>query len=571
MAVPLPPIPEADKTPVVISLLEFIQQQATEIQLLKEEIARLKQQKTKPVVKPNTLETPTPTDAQPPPKDGKRPGSAKRSKTAHLPIHETRVIPPENLPPGSTFQGRQRYVVQDLRVQLHNTCYFLERWKTPDGQFLVGQLPAGVREAGHFGLGLRQLALYQQEAMLATHPRLLRFLRDAGVDISAGQLSRLLTEKLEPFHAEKDAVLGVGLEVSPYVHADDTAARHKGQTGYTTHIGNEYFAWFATTGSKSRVNFLSLLRGGFTDYQLSAEAFVWMRQQELAQEVVRRLEEAPAQPFADEAAWNQQLDALGITDERHRKIVTEGALWGSALEHGLRPDLVVVSDDAGQFDVWLHALCWVHAERNLNKLVPQSDLQKAAQEKVRQELWQLYADLKAYKRQPTPEQKMTLAQRFEALCEQKTCFSSLNQALRRLHKNQAELLLVLERPELPLHNNLSEQDIRDYVIRRKISGGTRSDLGRRCRDTLASLRKTCRKLGVSFWDYLQDRLQGLGQIPRLSALLRQKVTGATSASSNPATSAAGNTPAAVEVRPSTSEPQEVLLSSPSPQPGLALA
>jgi hypothetical protein len=265
MAVALPPILETDKTPLVLALLDRLQQQATAIQLLKDEIARLKQHQTKPVVKPNTLETPAGPDGTPPPKDGKRPGSAKRAKTDHLPIHETQSIPPDNLPPGSTFQGRPRFVVQDLRVQLPNTCYFLERWKTPDGQSLVGQLPAGVRAAGHFGLGLRQLALYQQEALLATHPRLLRFLRDAGVDISAGQLSRLLTAKLEPFQAEKDELLGVGLEVSRYVPADDTAARHQGQNGYTTHIGNDYFAWFATTASKSRVNFLSLLRGGPTD------------------------------------------------------------------------------------------------------------------------------------------------------------------------------------------------------------------------------------------------------------------------------------------------------------------
>jgi hypothetical protein len=232
--------------------------------------------------------------------------------------------------------------------------------------------------------------------------------------------------------------------------------------------------------------------------------------------------------------------------------------------------LVVVSDDAGQFDVWLHALCWVHAERNLNKLVPQSDLQKAAQEKVRQELWQLYADLKAYQAQPDPQQKAALAARFDAWCTQKTCFSLLNQALKRWQRNKAELLLVLERPELPLHNNLSEQDIRDYVIRRKISGGTRSDLGRRCRDTLASLRKTCRKLGVSFWDYLHDRLQGLGQIPRLGALLRQKVTAA-SASPTPRGSVSGTASSSPEVGPAAAEPREAPLPSSSPLPGLALA
>ena len=90
----------------------------------------------------------------------------------------------------------------------------------------------------------------------------------------------------------------------------------------------------------------------------------------------------------------------------------------------------------------------------------------------------------------------------------------------RAHK--ADLLRVLERPEVPLHNNAAESDIRDYVKKRKISGGTRSAAGRQCRDTFASLKKTCRKLGVNFWNYLQDRVRGLGKVTRLADLIRQR-------------------------------------------------
>jgi hypothetical protein len=93
---------------------------------------------------------------------------------------------------------------------------------------------------------------------------------------------------------------------------------------------------------------------------------------------------------------------------------------------------------------------------------------------------------------------------------QKTSYATLNQALKRIYKNKAELLIVLDRPEIPLHTNGSETDIRDYVKKRKVSGGTRSDEGRRCRDTFASLKKTCRKLGISFWHFLMDRL-GIGK------------------------------------------------------------
>ena len=169
------------------------------------------------------------------------------------------------------------------------------------------------------------------------------------------------------------------------------------------------------------------------------------------------------------------------------------------MEHGFNPQLVILSDDAGQFDVFLHALCWIHAERKINKLVGFNDDQKAAVAKIRQDIWEFYRDLKAFKKNPTPEKKIELDLRFDEIFTAKTCFETLNQALKRLYNNKSELLLVLKYPFLPLHNNLSENDIREYVKKRKISGSTRSNAGRRSRDTFASLKKTCRKLGISFW------------------------------------------------------------------------
>ncbi|MFQ5381498.1 MAG: transposase [Dehalococcoidia bacterium] len=194
------------------------------------------------------------------------------------------------------------------------------------------------------------------------------------------------------------------------------------------------------------------------------------------------------------------------------------------LEHGLNRDLVIVSDDAGQFDVLLHALCWIHAERVFVKLVGLGDAQREALDAVRTEIWEIYAEIKAYKAAPDEEKKARIDARFDELCATRTCFASLDLALRRMHRNKAELLLVLERPDIPLHNNLSEGDIRDYVKKRKISGSTRSDEGRRCRDTFASLKKTCRKLGLSFWEYLNDRVRGSAQIPPLAEWIAQRAS-----------------------------------------------
>ena len=222
--------------------------------------------------------------------------------------------------------------------------------------------------------------------------------------------------------------------------------------------------------------------------------------------------------------WEAWLDKHSINAPRHRKIITEGALMGGLLSQGIPVNFSIISDDAGQFNVFDHALCWIHAERIINRLIPLNDEQVKAVDAVREQLWQLYRDLKDYKLDPTATQAEDIKSRFQAMCGTITAYATLNQALKRMGDNQHELLRVLDKPYLPLHNNLSERDIRDYVKKRKISGSTRSEAGRKCRDTFASLKKTCLKHKVSFWHYFKDRLLGENKIPSLSTLIRAAAT-----------------------------------------------
>lgn len=226
--------------------------------------------------------------------------------------------------------------------------------------------------------------------------------------------------------------------------------------------------------------------------------------------------------FENEDSWNESLKSLGIEKEQHIRIITEGALIGSLVENGFNTNMVILSDDAGQFNVLIHALCWIHAERLINKLIGLTDEQKQAVKSIQSELWDLYASLKKFKENPEQQKKAGIEARFDKIFTKETCFASLNNVLKRIHRNKPELLRVLDFPELPLHNNLSENDIREYVKRRKISGSTRSGLGRQCRDTFTSLKKTCRKLNISFWDYLKDRLSGFNAIPFLPDVITIK-------------------------------------------------
>ena len=519
----IPKIPEEEKTPIVSQLMEIIEQQsvtiklqAEEIQQLKDEIARLKGQKGKPKIRSSKLEKDS-NNQKEKRFSGKRPGSHKRSKTANLTIQETIPIPPEWIPPGSVLKGYQPFTVQGIEIKPYNIRYLLERWQTPDGNYIVGQLPPEVH--GHFDPTLISYILYQYYHCHVTQPLLLEQLWEWDVDISSGQLNRILIEEKDAFHEEKDAILSVGLKVSDYINVDDTGARHDGKNGYCTHIGNELFAWFESTNSKSRINFLELLRAGQLDYVINKDALEYMNNQGLAKSILHLLEDHYKKQFTDISEWEAHLQELEIINHRHIKIATEGALLGSVLHHGLPKSLVIVSDDAGQFNILNHALCWIHAERGINKLIAPSDEKRKILEDVRKQIWDFYDDLKAYKICPDKTKKAQLKDRFDEIFTQKTDYQMLNLALERLYENKAELLLVLERPEIPLHNNLSENDIREYVKKRKVSGSTRSDEGRRCRDTFTSLKKTCRKLGVSFWEYLLDRLSKGKEIPPLADLI----------------------------------------------------
>ena len=249
---------------------------------------------------------------------------------------------------------------------------------------------------------------------------------------------------------------------------------------------------FETTPRKNRINFLELLRGEKTDYVVSNEALTYMAKQKLPKKLWHPLSLSINRVFKDKDEWSDYLTQLGFVSPRHIKTARSGALLGALIASGLKADLGIMSDGAGQFRLLEHALCWVHAERLINRLIPITEAQRQAVETVQDQLWDFYQELKTYKTLKPQQQQLSkarLQERFEKIFTQTTLFETLNQVLKRLYRRKTELLKVLYRPDFPLHNNASEQDIREFVTKRKISGSTRSDAGRRCRDTNAAPQK----------------------------------------------------------------------------------
>src|SRR3954453_4430415 len=338
---------------LVIELLGKVATLEQTVAAQRAEIARLKGLKGRPALKPSGMEK----ASEPKPPD--RPKGRRGPVTPRVAV-EDRILAAA-VPPGSRFKGYADFFVQDLVLRACCIRYRRERWLTPDGQLIVAPLPGGVD--GHFGPELRRFVLAQYHQGQVTLPRLVAQLRALGLAISTRQGMPLLIHGQQSFLDEARDVLRAGLGQAPWITVDDTGARHKAANGTCTQIGNDHFAWFGTTASKSRLNFLELLRAGHPDYVINAEALAYMRERALSGPVIERLAPHAEHPFPDEAAWMDHLQRLGIPDLKVSpdpvRIATEGALWGATKAHGLLPETVIVSDDAGQFRVGCHALCRV--------------------------------------------------------------------------------------------------------------------------------------------------------------------------------------------------------------------
>ena len=496
-----------------------------EHQAAKDELARLKKLPPRPPQKPSGMDKATNQDrsgGSAKSEEGEKSKRRRGSQLDKLTISET-VVVRAKAPAGSRHKGYEEIVVQDLNLSPQVTLYRRERWETPEGETIIAALDAGI--VGGYGPNLHRLILALHFSGQVTCERIVALLNGMGVEISKRQVVRLLTVKLETFRAEDAAVLKAGLG-GAYVTVDDTGARHAGKGGYTTQIGSDRFTAFRTGPSKSRLAFLSRLCGSTAFYVINDAALDYMKDRQLPQAAIDKLADHKGRIFSCPEDWERHLQALGLTDLKVAPdpvlIASEGALWGAIRHQGLMQDTVIVSDDAGQFRVGVHALCWVHAERLVHKLVPANDKQRNAIEVAKRMIWWFYRCLKEYKLAPSAEQAQVLRARFDRIFKRAgTGYVMLDRLLRRLFRNKDALLRVLDRPEIPLNTNASENDIRAFVTKRKISGGTVSPQGRDARDIMLGLAKTCMKLKISFYAFLGSRLGIAGpQIPPLVQLIR---------------------------------------------------
>lgn len=461
-----------------------------------------------------------------PKRGGSKPG-VKSSKELSVDKEICLTIDKDKLPEGARLHGYEDYYVQELIIAKEVTLYKRARYTLPDGRSILAPLPANVN--GAFGPTLKNFVIHQYHKCNVPENKIQQLLEDMGISISEGMIHAILMKAGKKFADEAEKIRAEGLK-SDQLGTDDTSARFNKENWFTTVVQDELFAYFKTTPTKSRINFLTVLQGKQRFYALNEATIVYLQAMKVKSEVITALEAQGEKIFATLTEWNAFLKSINITNLNTSKkallSLEEGGLIGGLLHAGVNLAAALMSDGAPQFKLIFiyHALCWIHMIRAIKKITASSKREAAEIEKILGQLWDLYRALKEYQTSDkrTPERAAELTQTFDTVVGQIVQSQRLGIELASFKKYKKELLLSLTLPKTPLHNNTSEQDIRPFVVKRKISGPTRSEEGRTARDAGFSFIRTCQKLGLSSWNYVADFLSPNPTNPSLHKIIRQR-------------------------------------------------
>ena len=495
-----------------------------ENQQLRDEINRLKGEQGKPKTKGNTPKPPPNNHSSEKERHKSRPRH-KKSKKAEIQIDQEQVVEvdPSVLPKDAKFKGYQDVVVQDILLRTNNILFHKQKYYSASTRkTYLAELPRGYE--GQFGPEIKALTLGFYYGIGTSEPKILEFFENVGINISSGEISNLLIKKQERFHAEKDALYEAGLQSCPWQQSDDTVTRLDGQNLHCHVVCNLVYTSYHTRASKNRMSVLDVLRNGRKRvFRLNEEAIGYLSSIPWSKAAWRKIEGWKSEQDWEEKAFLERLDEglPGLSKQKRKTLIDAAAV---AAYHAQKNHPVVqalVCDDAPQFN-WLgkkKMLCWVHEGRHYKKLTPVIGLHREFLDDFLKQFWEYYHQLLDYRQQPTGEEGLRLETEFDELFSIQTGYDALDKRIAKTNAKKDSLLLVLQYPELPLHNNASELGVRQRVRKRDVSFGPRTEDGLRAWDTFATLSETTKKLGISFYHYLNDRISGANQIPPLSDLV----------------------------------------------------
>ena len=460
-------------------------------------------------------------------KSSNKPKANYRRSFKDITIHDTVECPvdPDTLPPDAVRLQDEIVVVQDIEIKPKNTQFQGHVFYSASQQkYYRGSLPADCNH-GDFSASLRALIVSLKYCGNMSEPKIGEFLENFDVQVSAGSLSNILTKSAKLFEQEYDDLLTAGLSSTPYQQTDDTSARVNGDFWNTHILCNPFYTFYSTRPGKDRLTVLKVLQN--TD------------------ELRFSFGEATCQLLQDEFSipekWSEEIAALGEVEvcETTLKLLLDG--WfgernqqvRTAIEHAaaivcyrqqssIPVVQTLVCDDAGQFKLLTdkRSLCWIHAGRHYEKLSPIVDRHAKSLDHFRDRYWAYYGSLQDYRAGPTQELASKLRLEFDELFSTRTKYAALDDRIAKTAAKKDELLTVLSVREVPLHNNASELGARVSARRRDVSLHSRSERGVRAMDIFTTLVQTSKKLGISAFAYLRDRLSGAFEMPSLAQAIQ---------------------------------------------------
>ncbi len=525
-------------------LSEANEQLKAKVQRLRDAINLLKGEQAQPKINASKREKAADLSSEQERKS-RQPASEKKSKAKKykIPIDRVEVCSVERstLPEDAEFKGYQSVVIQEILIKTDNVEYRKEIYYSRSlKKAYLGALPPEVAGEGEFGPGVKSLIYTQKHVANMSEPKIQEFLENVGVFISPATISRILTQNNEHFHREKADIFQAGLTSTRYQQIDDTGARVRGQNQYVQIICNPYYTAYFTTARKDRLSVLDVLQGGQPrSYLFNEEALTLLATFRVSQKIRDQVWALASKQILDEEQMQQVLQQLFPNLEQGKisriRIMEAGAIAAYHQQSNFPVIPILLSDDAPQFKqlTWEQALCWVHDGRHYKRLHPAVPWHQQELADFREQYWDYYQKLLLYKQSPSQEKATELSAEFDDLFSTKTNYQALNERIAKSSAKKKELLLVLKYPELPLHNNAAELGARTQARKRDVSLHTMTPDGTQAQDTFLTIVQTAKKLEVSAYAYIYDRVSKRFHLPSLAELIGLVVSAAEPSRSSP--------------------------------------
>ncbi|MDA9189356.1 transposase [bacterium] len=393
------------------------------------------------------------------------------------------------------------------------------------GKTLEEQVPAEYRGTS-FGPKLITFVMYQYYKCRVPHRKIIEMLLEWRIEISKGTLCSILNSNKKEFVEDLKSARDAGIKKSSQVHIDDTRAKFNGALAHTFAVSNEYFTSFTTLFSKNRWSATGAILGGEERFLINSEAISFIAKKLKRAKVTVHMSSLKSNHYYSQIELDKIFEDPVFKDvyKKQRDIIRTACAISALRSGGLGPPVrFLISDDARNFKnlVKNHQLCWVHEIRRYKLTELYKEVALDTLEKLLVQWRKFYNLMKRFRNNQTQKLREKIRSEFDRITSLKTLIRPIDEQLIKTKSKKEQLLLFLRYPQLPLHNNLSENDLRERVLKRKISLQNRSLKGVKAWDLMLSLLLICREIGLNFWKYLEDRISKKEEIHYLGHLTNQ--------------------------------------------------